>query len=373
MKGWTLAIAVGSSLMAATAYSETEWAERWNAPIAHLAQMVQAAPSAEALAETFSSKNARIFTFHLEALLRMYEKHYPELREPHDRIKALEDRLGAYVDTSERIKFAEASHADSLTLTRLKAEHEAARGAFSTYLAKQGWTKDSSFSALDLIQEAIDRVTPPTAKQDEKWIREALQDQLDRTQKDFDMTQLQGNSGLHELRRQMRWFLLTVQALHGKVLLDEHDVYSVKGKPKEKLRAFLDHPMAQSPYVTTVVPVSGVKPLFKIPKWAFIQLTELTEDLGTVKELAEAAEDWLSEAVAAAHPDWSRKQVWRYVKDRVKAHPKFTALLGEDEKYKALFARSEEIKDAIDGKHLVPILSATVRGKRKCPLGKLNE
>jgi hypothetical protein len=96
----------------------------------------------------------------------------------------------------------------------------------------------------------------------------------------LDMYVLQGNHGLHELRRQLRWLPILAVSLDGLV------VTSAKRNPIKEYRALLTSEVADSPYARLPEPMREDKPI-KISRSLFLAAIDLISRLGELKDAAE--------------------------------------------------------------------------------------
>ncbi len=127
--------------------------------------------------------------FTAEGMFKMYAKGFKDLKQSNKDVKAVEDAIGAVAQPGTPGEKAKAQ--EKLT-TLLKTE----------------WSPNAAGKI-----PVIERMVSTLAKQkfgddaaDAKLMKEAIVDKVnDIGEKAFDMGQLQGDDGIHELRRQLRW------------------------------------------------------------------------------------------------------------------------------------------------------------------------
>ncbi len=122
-----------------------------------------------------------------EALFRMYKDTFPQLGQGESGMKSLEDAIGAYHQPST-VK-----------------EHEAAVQRL-TSLVKSDWAPNAQGKS-PVIERIINTLAKTNLGNDDTALmKKAVYKQIrDVGEKKFDMGQLQGREGIHELRRQVRW------------------------------------------------------------------------------------------------------------------------------------------------------------------------
>ncbi len=138
-----------------------------------------------------ATNGIRTQLFSVEGMFRIYSGKYPELKQSFAEVKALEDAIGAFAQPSTA------------------PEHEAAVARLSA-LVKEKWMPDplkqGQVPALSKMVSVLAKQKFGTADDDRKFMQGALIQQVkDIGEKTFNMGELQGNGGIHELRRQLRW------------------------------------------------------------------------------------------------------------------------------------------------------------------------
>jgi len=239
-----------------------------------------------ALAESILRKELRSTLFYLEGILKLYRHGYEQaLEQPYQVTKSLEDALGAWgaalhlVELARRVGLPEpalhwcetqASLAKSEVVGQLRAHWlplpDGTIGIFRALC--------DALVALDFAGYSTDRRR--LIRELRSWLQKVADTPLD-------MYVLQGNHGLHELRRQLRWIPIFAVSLDGLV------VTSDKRNPVKAYRSLLTSEVARSPYARLPEPIREDKPI-KISRSLFLAATDLIAQLGELKDAAEDVE-----------------------------------------------------------------------------------
>lgn len=165
--------------------------------------------SAPAQAETLRRANVRAHAYSLQSLGRLYAdypvKDVAKFAEvARDRAKDLEDLLGAY---DKHVALRHSSKAE-------KAARELMRA-----IGDERWIDWSGRSpALNDLRKRLVSVRWLPPAQDRRYALDRIAGQADEILGErYDMRRLE-KKGLHELRRDLRWILLSIQALEGDVV-----------------------------------------------------------------------------------------------------------------------------------------------------------
>ena len=263
---------------------------RWKRPrervLTWLARVSAGFPQLEdpaALEDALLQKDLRSTLFYLEGILRLYRRRYAgALEAPYQRVKALEDALGQLdaavhlQELSGRLGLAESA------LDWCAAQVDAAREELAAEL-RTAWLPQAdgtiplfrstceALAGLDF--EGYTRDRRSLIKELRRWLKEVAGTPLD-------MYVLQGNHGLHELRRQLRWFPICAVSLDGLIITsDRYD-------PIEKYRALLTSEVAQSPFARLPEPLREDHPI-EISRSLFLAATLFISQLGELKDAGE--------------------------------------------------------------------------------------
>lgn len=195
---------ITSSLASASTNGDAQ-IERFQVWIRELREVLTSSTDTRVVARALVSGTARNATFHLQGLGRIYEKVDPKFKTLiRDDLKELEDAIGEY-DKWNSIDKSKVGKAES-TLVKI--------------LEKEGWSKKGVSTHLDAIEKFIKEFRWPDYETDRKHVLLSLGEQLDHlSSTNYDLTRLEktdgDGNGLHELRREMRWFLIEARVLNG--------------------------------------------------------------------------------------------------------------------------------------------------------------
>lgn len=227
---------------------------------------------------------ARISTFNLQALGRLYEQFDPYFKDLRKDFKELEDRLGAYDKWSSILAKAEQNGASAQTIADLKQKRLDAHTKLVTTLVDRKWAPvDGSTPRFDAMQSWLDTHTWPPYLEEKAILMERLAGALrtiDGTT--FDMSRLEEGNGLHELRRQVRWFAIEARVLNGLITFrpDNADC------PVAAFAPLVDLPIASSKYSKLPLAATETSPCL-ISRCLFLGLVDFINELGQLKDKAE--------------------------------------------------------------------------------------
>jgi len=176
------------------------------------------------LADQLLKNDVRLQVFYLEGILKLYRKRFPGAADAqYQKVKALEDALGQASGARSVLMMAEKHDGlPAAALTWLRDEVKRNDKALADLLGAQ-WTPDAKgcLPALDGVLSFLKETPWDGYQEDRKYLQKELGRRLKKFSKvDFDMNLLQGDTGVHELRRQLRWLPIYAVALDGLVALD---------------------------------------------------------------------------------------------------------------------------------------------------------
>ncbi len=161
---------------------------------------------------TLSQGSVRQLLFTTQTLAGLYTTKYLELETIRRESKRLEDSIGNFRKTIEQLDFARSKNASESVLARLENEKSTSMKRLIGLLEDDGWLNFENGRLVEMksIIQAI------------KWSDDSLEkidsfkmiaDQITRVdQTEWDMTRLEGQ-GVHDLRKEMRWYKLQVSAM----------------------------------------------------------------------------------------------------------------------------------------------------------------
>jgi hypothetical protein len=211
--------------------ADEEIAARFTRQIEPLASFFQPEPSSETetIADALLEAKARNQFFRVESLLRLYRRAFPDLEKYLASVKEIEDGIGAYSYAVDSLKFAEdefkkENQARPATPARLAEQEKALEGLRKKKAAARiVFTKvvDRSTLSADLPElrsQLGSNLVGWPARRDLEYVN----GELVRVLKDvkdgrYNFNQLE--DGIHEFRRQLRWFPMMIDSLDGLILL----------------------------------------------------------------------------------------------------------------------------------------------------------
>ncbi|HVZ35265.1 MAG TPA: hypothetical protein VG963_22720, partial [Polyangiaceae bacterium] len=236
-----------------------------------------------AATEELLRQDLRSKLFYLEGILWLYRHGYDgALEHAYRATKALEDVLGATDAALHLLELARQLGLPEPVLQWCETQASLTKTEVAEQLT-QHWLPlpdgtipifrsiCATLVALDFEGYARDRRS--LMREIRSWLRK-----LEHTS--LDMYVLQGNHGLHELRRQLRWLPIIAVSLDGLVITnDEHN-------PIKDYRALLTSKVAASPYARLPEPIREDKPI-AISKSVFLAAIDLIARLGELKDRGE--------------------------------------------------------------------------------------
>ncbi len=255
----------------------------------------------EQLLDWKTSNDVRKPLFALQGLLRVYEGG-KKMEKALERVKAFEDALGGYDYALTMQKLGVEKNLDPRARHVLD-EHVVTAHEAAVQILADGWLPEGADGSqgakrLDKLVEAFVDRDLGKEKKDAGNLRdllaEKLEDAADKS-RDLDMSELE--SGLHELRRAIRWIPISFMALDGLVVLDD------RPGPIAAFEALKNDPIAQSPY-SKLPPPGGDTQRISVPQSLFLALSKAINDLGTLKDEGQVVHGFAEALVeSGAHKD----------------------------------------------------------------------
>lgn len=257
---------------------------RFNKPLGALRQLVtpeSTAPEAlDATLDAVVARDARGALFALEGLLRLYRAvDGPPFEGLLEEVKALEDLIGKHTEKAEYLEFAErkAKAAPPAAVDVLRRDAEATRSALRAALPGLP-------AFLDRLEGTLEARPWRPEAEDGRRVLGAIGDELRRIDPDeYDLRDLQ--AGIHELRRDLRWFLVYVQAVDGLIEVP-------RGVRPLRLNVYTyleTHPLAESRF-SKVERNPALAFTTRVPFAYFLALSKVVNELGALKTFAEDVE-----------------------------------------------------------------------------------
>jgi hypothetical protein len=246
-----------------------------------------------AFLDSMDQRDTRIQLFRLESLLRLYRHKFGSLN-PHLRqVKEIEDGLGAYAYAVDSLAFAK----EKFKTDNQAHPPDAARLAEQQQVLDGLGTKEAA--AREVLSKLLERSTlganlgPLRSLVDTKlrgwgyaqdlpYVKRELQQMLARVRNTrYDFTKLE--DGIHEFRRQLRWFPITIDALDGVVLVRDDP----PGKcPVPALESLAGSSAAKNRYSNPALhfPASHACKISRCLLW---QVVKTVRDIGRLKDEAQ--------------------------------------------------------------------------------------
>lgn len=257
---------------------------------AKLQDLLSNEPDPAKLVDKVMNGDLRRFVFLLEGIGKLYANEYKDAKDVHASAKLLEDTLGAVSMHRANLAYARHIKAPPDVLAYMEKAEGKARDDLEKLLVDQ-WMprkKDGQIPALRDLMKGWGDAKWDGYVDDKKFVRNEMVRRLEKiADTSFDMHNLQG--GLHELRRQLRWFPIYAESLNGLVQLDDTK------NPVKAYEPLLNVTLATSKYVD-LPDDSREAGAIRLSKSLYVALMQLTLDLGGLKDAGEPFE-----AVALAY------------------------------------------------------------------------
>jgi hypothetical protein len=198
--------------------------ERFIAPLVDFEKVISDATDAHSAMLILTQTDYRRYIFRLEGLFRFYEgarwaQNFGLWRM---KFKRLEDALGVSVDANAMVKNAHDLAMPEAVIHYLEDASKSDNLKLEALLVQDGWIGRPSVALQQLLVE-LDTIQVPSERKDAEYIRQRISHEAQVIAEDrLNMHNLP--NGLHELRRRLRWLLIGIQGLRGKVQIIGDDV-----------------------------------------------------------------------------------------------------------------------------------------------------
>ena len=247
----------------------------------------------EAFVDSLVERDARVELFRLESLLRLYRHKFSNLSDHLRQVKNVEDGLGAYLYAVDSLNFAKdkfkkededqpPSRArqteQERTLEGLEKKKKAAHDVLAKRLAQSTLGSDLS----PLRSQVRSRFNGWGFAKDQPYVKRELQQMLTKVRNTrYDFNRLE--DGIHEFRRQLRWFPITIDALDGLVLVRDDPA----GKcPVPALEGLAGSAAARNRYSNPALHFPAAHPC-TISRCLLWQVVKTVRDIGHLKDEAQ--------------------------------------------------------------------------------------
>ncbi len=272
---------------------------RWGALVHNLITEA-AGGGVSKVVDVMISKDIRRQVFLLEGGLKFYKKAYPELEPLLVQSKALEDVLGHVKGGNTMLELAQETGAPKEVIAVLQHHVDDARGRLEALVEKE-WMPDADgqLPAMTTMLNTFESMDWMTGKDDKKFVRKEFARRLKKMGAvPYKMEELQGDFGVHELRRNLRWIPIYAEALDGLV---QHDA-SVN--PVKAYEPLLEKDISSSKYMNLPEGDFEKKPI-KVSKSLYAANMTLVGAFGDLKDRGEEVEELaLAYKEAGLAPDY---------------------------------------------------------------------
>jgi hypothetical protein len=232
------------------------------------------------LVDVVMAKDLRRQVFLLEGIAKLYSGiHGKPAEAVHVGVKTLEDHIGHFSMTRSNFETAKKVGANPKAVALLEADMKASRAALKELLQNE-WMPDAKgrISGLrDAVEDWGEARWGNVAK-DREQVTEELARRLSKIESTpYDMNLLE--DGIHELRRDLRWFPIYAESLNGLVQLDDTN-------PIAAYKDMASAPIASTKYVQLPAADRETSPV-NVSKSVYCALMQLTLDLGGLKDSGE--------------------------------------------------------------------------------------
>lgn len=237
----------------------------------------------EQVADALLASDARMAAFNLQALGRIYQSRDKSFKDFRFAFKGLEDRIGEFnkwVDIHKKaVKAGKPPH----EIKKLEVKRDLARQEFVSYLKTEKWLPHNKKSRLAQERAFLTGLAWQSYDDDKADSLKVLTEQLKRVEDtDWDLSRLEEGNGLHEFRREMRWFVIQARVLNG-LLTFKKDANKCPIKAYENL---VNEEIAESKYAKLPLASTETNPC-RISQCLFLGAVEAVNILGDLKDKAE--------------------------------------------------------------------------------------
>ena len=251
--------------------------------------------SPDSLIDSLIADNARSELFRMESLLRLYRHKFPNLTQPLKQVKGAEDGLGEYLYAVESLNFASdkfrkenqarrptaaQQSEQEKTLAGLEKKRTVARGVLAKWLE----TSTLSVDLRSLRSQVGPRFRGWGTAKDTPFVKKELQQLLKQVRDGhYDFSKLE--DGIHEFRRQLRWFPMTLDGLDGLLVVRDEPA----GKcPVPALDALAGSAAAKNKYSNPALRFPAAHPC-AISRCLLWEVSKTIRDLGRLKDDAQGS------------------------------------------------------------------------------------
>lgn len=286
--------------------------------------------------------DVRRSVFQLEGLARIFKDAAPlSFEKMKTRLKDLEDALGELDERIDYLKFAMSLNADEDAIKSLKARVKDSRVKLAKLVSE--WTrrrkdKGSRFNRLVTRVKDSNEVTP---EENRRLILKALVKHIQKIEElPFDTYELQ--KGTHEMRRQLRWILIYMQAAGGLFTLDDGEA-GLSADIITRFGSLVRDPIADKP-INQLPLVPEIENPIHIHRILYLAISKAVSELGEIKTFGERVYE-LERVLSHTDKFEDFGRIDDYVKDLIKRQKIiYIDVHGDAEKVRQGLTKSEVLK-----------------------------
>ncbi len=202
-----------TTFLSLTAFcQETILSIKFNSLVLRIEGELKKYNSAEINITELSQGSLRQILFSTQTLASLFSAKYEALETVRIETKRLEDEIGAYRKSIEQLEYAKSHQASLTQITNLEKRKAALEKELIGLIANENWISQSPHKVdhLKNILKEIKWHDDQKEKSDTYRMMEQELTRIDETP--WNMTVLEGQ-GIHDLRKEMRWYKLQTDAL----------------------------------------------------------------------------------------------------------------------------------------------------------------
>ncbi|MCM2277901.1 MAG: hypothetical protein NDJ89_07470 [Oligoflexia bacterium] len=280
--------AIAAQLMPGQAAPLPSPAERFLEPLRRVEATLRSQDDPASAPDRLTASDIRSQLFRLEVLFNIYSRHYGNEFERNRRlIKEFEDAVGAYAYSREMIDFAHQRGASPAKLEELRRRQREASHRFSGFLSSREWLTPG-LPAIERLKRDLQDARWMSYEEDRAMVlNEIARDFQKINDTAWDMNQLE--RGIHDLRKELRWFPYEVKALGGLIQVSDAMSCTLRG-PRGSARI-------EGKYGAPLATGNEPSPC-AIPACVYNGVAKLVSDLGNIKDEGQGGE-----AIDGGHGD----------------------------------------------------------------------
>lgn len=191
--------------------------ERFETSLSALENVLAGDSEPNSLVSRLLSSDSRAAAFNLQALGKIYENLDDDFEKVRNSFKELEDKIGNYDRWNLAITRARKEGLSRERIRHMERERTRALSHLNTLLLEERWLDaNPARRRISRVRHFLSRYSWPAYSEDRKLVLDDLLSDLEALEKrNYDMSSLDSSRGMHQLRRDLRWFLIKARALNG--------------------------------------------------------------------------------------------------------------------------------------------------------------